>query len=480
MNFFRMSIRHKIIIAFLLVIAAGTFLWVLFYYCQYTLQKKICLLEAKSDLLNTILEARRYEKNFFLYKKEEDLKKTIIYIDSAYNQLETILHKYGRFAYAKDLDSFKKKLSQYRTELSELMNLYKNGRLNTERLSRIDLDAKQALIRDLGRNITAHVEEMLNNEKIITKRLLKTMSNYHLIALIGIILILTIFVIFLMISVLRPLKLIEDAIHKIRMGDYQHIPHIKTGDEFESLAVSVNKMIKELDRRNQQLIQTEKMASLGTLTAGVAHELNNPLNNIYTSLQILLEELEEGDLEYQRSLLKETEKQVERARDIIKALLEFSRERIFELKETNLSKLISKTISLIKPEIPAEVKVNVKVPEDLVVKIDANKIQQVLINLLMNALLAMNGKGVLSIEADSIDESKFFIKVSDTGIGIPKENLSKIFDPFFTTWERSKGSGLGLSVSKGIIQKHGGTIKVESEVGKGTTFTIILPKGDWK
>jgi len=466
--------------AFLLFIAAGTFLWALFYYRQYTLQKKICLLEAKSDLLNTILEARRYEKNFFLYKKEEDLRETIIYIDSAYDQLETILHKYGRYAYAKDLDSFKKKLSQYRTELSGLMSLYKNGRLNIERLSRIDLDAKQALIRDLGRNITAHVEEMLNNEKIITERLLETMSNYHLIALVGIILISTIFVIFLMTSVLRPLKLIEDAIHKIRMGDYQHIPHIKTGDEFESLALSVNKMIKELDKRNQQLIQTEKMASLGTLTAGVAHELNNPLNNIYTSLQILLEELEEGDLEYQRSLLTETERQVERARDIIKALLEFSRERIFELKETNLSKLISKSISLIKPEIPPEVKVNVNVPEDLVVKIDANKSQQVLINLLMNAILAMNGKGVLSIEADSIDENRFFIKVSDTGIGIPKENLSKIFDPFFTTWERSTGSGLGLSVSKDIIQKHGGTIEVESKTGKGTTFTIILPKGDWK
>ena len=480
MKFFRMSIRHKIITAFLLFIAAGTFLWALFYYRQYTLQKKIRLLEAKSDLLNTILEARRYEKNFFLYKKEEDLKETIIYIDSAYDQLENILRKYGRYAYAKDLGSLKKKLFQYRIELSELMNLYKNRRLLTKKLSKIDLDAKQSLIRKLGRDITAHVEEMLNNEKIVTERLLKTMNSYHLIALAGITIISAIFVVFLMISVLRPLKIIEDAIHKIRMGDYQHIPHIKTGDEFESLAVSVNKMIKELDRRNQQLIQTEKMASLGTLTAGVAHELNNPLNNIYTSLQILLEELEEGDLEYQRFLLTEAEKQVERARDIIKALLEFSRERIFELKETNLSKLISKTISLIKPEIPAEVKVNVKVPEDLIVKIDANKIQQVLINLLMNAILAMNGKGILSIEADSINESKFFIKVSDTGIGIPKENLSKIFDPFFTTWEKSTGSGLGLSVSKDIIQKHGGAIEVESEVGKGTTFTIILPKGDWE
>jgi signal transduction histidine kinase len=235
-------------------------------------------------------------------------------------------------------------------------------------------------------------------------------------------------------------------------------------------------MISELDKRSEQLVQSEKMASLGTLTSGVAHELNNPLNNISTSVQILLEELEDNNLAYKKELLMETEGQIQRARDIVRALLEFSQERFFKLKKVKFSQLVENTIKLIKGEIPTNVKLAIEVPVDIQGDMDPRRIEQVLINFILNAIQAMKKGGILSIRAwCEENEAGFCFEVSDTGIGIAPEDLGKIFDPFFTTKDVGKGSGLGLSVSHGIIEKHGGRIEVKSEIGKGTKFVVFLP-----
>jgi signal transduction histidine kinase len=272
------------------------------------------------------------------------------------------------------------------------------------------------------------------------------------------------------------LKSIETGIHKIVEGDYQNIPAISSGDEFESLVTSLNHMIDELKRRSDQLVQSEKMASLGTLTSGVAHELNNPLNNISTSVQILLEELGDADLEYQKELLTETEGQIERARDIVKALLEFSRERSFSPKRVYFRAVVDGTLKLIKGEVPTNVQLTVEVADDIQVEMDPRRIEHVLINLILNGIQAMENGGVLSIRARrESKEGGFCFEVSDTGKGIPPQDLAKIFDPFFTTKDVGKGSGLGLSVSHGIIDQHGGRIEVKSEVGRGTTFSVFLP-----
>ena len=233
-----------------------------------------------------------------------------------------------------------------------------------------------------------------------------------------------------------------------------------------------------LKKRSEQLLQARKLASLGILTSGVAHELNNPLNNISTSIQILLEELEENNIEYKKNLLIEAEKQVERARDIVKALLEFSRDKSLSLKRVQFKNLVEKTISLLKGELPSEISINMKVPEDIESNLDPKRIQQVLINLILNSIKAMTEGGVLTIKAwegMEKDTKMLYCQVQDTGHGIANQDLNKIFDPFFTTRDVGKGSGLGLSISHSVIEQHGGRIDVESVPGEKTNFTVIVP-----
>ncbi|MCG6960663.1 PAS domain-containing protein [bacterium BMS3Abin03] len=237
------------------------------------------------------------------------------------------------------------------------------------------------------------------------------------------------------------------------------------------------KVAEELKKRSDQLIQASKMASLGILTAGVAHELNNPLNNISTSIQIVLEELEEDNIDFKRNRLLEAEKQVERAKGIVKALLEFSREKTLSLKRVEFKHFVENIIRLIKGELPSEISINMNVPEDIEANIDPERIQQVLINFILNGMQAITGKGSITINAWKGMEGKvkmLYCQVQDTGHGISKQDINKIFDPFFTTKDVGKGSGLGLSVSHSIIEQHGGRIDVESIPGK-TKFTVIFP-----
>lgn len=238
------------------------------------------------------------------------------------------------------------------------------------------------------------------------------------------------------------------------------------------------KVAEELKKQTDQLIQARKLASLGVLTAGVAHELNNPLNNISTSIQILIEELEEDNIEHQRNLLVGAEKEIERAKEIVKALLEFSREKSLSLKRVQFKSFVEKTISLIKGQIPSEIRINMNVPEDIKANLDPKRIQQVLINLILNSVQAMTGGGEITIETWEGMENHakmLYCQVQDTGHGISKQNFDKIFDPFFTTKDVGRGLGLGLSISHSVIQQHGGRIDVESNPREKTKFTVILP-----
>jgi len=228
---------------------------------------------------------------------------------------------------------------------------------------------------------------------------------------------------------------------------------------------------------NEKLKQRDKLASLGTLTAGVAHELNNPLNNISNSLQIILEEWEDGDEAFKKSLLHDVETQVERGKNIISALLEFSRSDELHIQPVDFSTLASQAVEAIKDRIPPHITVDMQVPDAIGAHISHDHVQRVLINLVLNAVDAMEKKGgrVRIAAYHRSADGMFCFEVGDTGEGIPEELLSKIFDPFYTTREPSCGTGLGLSITHGIVRQHSGRIDVESQPGEGSVFTVCFP-----
>jgi signal transduction histidine kinase len=225
------------------------------------------------------------------------------------------------------------------------------------------------------------------------------------------------------------------------------------------------------------LLQAKKLSSLGTFTSGIAHQLNNPLNNISTSCQILLEEGDETDPVLVRKMLTNIEQEVHRARDIVRGLLEFSRIKEFCLAPTSLRDVVDRSISLISSNVPPGVEIVKEIPKDLQLNLDAQRMQQVFLNLLENAIHAIDSPpGQIKLSAGNSDDGKgILISVEDTGKGIPEAQLGRVFDPFYTTKDAGSGTGLGLSIVYGIIQKHGGSIDVESKQGEGTRFNIRLP-----
>jgi two-component system NtrC family sensor kinase len=465
----KISIRGKIFLAFVIFIVISGLIWARSYYSQYILNEKIQIIERKYDLLNTILEARRYEKNYFLSFDKKNIIEALNYASRAEEILRNILARYSKYTLAQNLDERIAELVTYRESLADLLKLREQGQLTVppNTIERI---------RTQGRILTSELEKIVTKESQFIRNLIGKSKTIHLLALIPVFILSVLIALFLIFNVNRPLKSIENAITKIASGDYNNIPEIKTGDEFESLVTSLNNMIDELNRRSKQLVQAQKLASLGRLTSGVAHELNNPLNNISTSLQILIEELEEKDLEYKKELLIGAEKEVERGKEIVRSLLEFARERSLTLKEVVFKDIVNSAISQVRSRIPDNIYFNIDVPEDIRASLGPQRMERVLINLIVNAVHAMKDGGDITIRAKhERDKNGFSFQVIDTGEGIDEKIISKIFDPFFTTKSVGKGSGLGLSIVYGIMEQHDGKISVSSEVGKGTTFTCFLP-----
>ena len=465
----RISIRNKILLAFSIFIVISGLIWLRSYYSQHILHQKLEIIEMKNNLFNTILEARRYEKNFFLSFDKTNVNQAIDYLDRAEDILLAITTKYGKYTLAQDLPERLSEIRTYKKSLYELLHLQKNGVLF------VSQDTVK-IIQGQGHKITTELENIVAKEGQFTRSLVKKAKTVHLIALVPITILSILVTLFLIINVIRPLGTIERAIQKIAVGDFKNIPEITTGDEFESLVTSLNNMIIELNKRSEELVQARKLASLGRLTSGVAHELNNPLNNISTSIQILIEELGGEVTEYHKELLLGTEKEVDRGKNIVRALLEFSRVRSFTMKRANFKDLINGVLKRIKFEMPDNIRLTVDVAEDIYVHAGPERIERVLSNLIINAVQAMQNGGTITITACERDENNMFsFQVQDTGSGIPKEYSAKIFDPFFTTKEIGKGSGLGLSIVYGIVEQHGGKISVFSEEGEGAIFTVSLP-----
>jgi signal transduction histidine kinase len=226
------------------------------------------------------------------------------------------------------------------------------------------------------------------------------------------------------------------------------------------------------------LVQTHKLKAIGTLTAGVAHELNNPINNIMLIAARLQEDFADLPDDEKMGMAGDLVSESERARTIVRNLLDFARESESEQQALDIPKIISDTLLLASNQARlAGVKIRTETAKALpAVHGDSGQLTQVFLNLVLNALDAMPTGGTLTIAVrPALDGDELEVDFTDTGIGIPEQHISSVFDPFFTSKKKAKGTGLGLSVSLGIIKQHGGDIRVRSRVGEGTTFTVSLP-----
>jgi two-component system NtrC family sensor kinase len=301
--------------------------------------------------------------------------------------------------------------------------------------------------------------------------------------------------------IIDPLHKMVLATQKIAKGDLSHKVDVQSKDEIGSLAGSFNQMTEHLKAANEKLIdwgrtlekkveertkelreaqahllQTEKLASLGKLAAGVAHEINNPLGGILIYSHLLLEDIDKDSPYYAN--LEKIVKETTRCKDIVKGLLEFARPKEPEATSTNVNELLDKSLSLVGSQsLFQNIRVEKQYAPDLpLIVADSAQLQQVFMNIILNAADAMRGEGSLKLSTSlDADGRNISIVFSDTGPGIKEEDMKKIFDPFFTTKEVGQGTGLGLSISYSIIRKHQGTIDVQSALGKGATFIVTLP-----
>ncbi len=473
------SLRHKVLLGYYIISALVLSLSLFTLMELRAISQHLMSSEEVFVLQNDVLEMRRFEKNFFLYHKQEDMDQLLSYTAQVKQFLSeaerlSIFHQPGLEPMRAKMDDYAALVTAQGTGTGEQM-----------------MEAEKA-IRVLGKAIVTAAEAMSMEEQIDIRQSLEQHRLFLLEAMIVVVLVIFLLGRFVSHRIVLPLRRIEESMVGVANGQLTSL-HIQSNDrEILSLTHAFNLVLQELNKRHKHLLRSEKLAALGTLLSGVAHELNNPLSNISSSCQILSEEVEGDDLAFKRELLAQMDEQTRRARDIVRSLLDFARERTFHKIPVVLVQLIDEVIRFSKGSIPTRIRVRVDIPPDVVLLGDRQRLQQAFINLLKNALDAIPESGEVWIRALSSqtvnhdEESPLFVGcnmrtpwtevvIQDTGTGIPDDCLARIFDPFFTTKAVGKGSGLGLAVVFEVIEEHEGCIAVESQWGQGTRFYIRLP-----
>ncbi|MFB0536985.1 MAG: cache domain-containing protein [Anaerolineae bacterium] len=275
--------------------------------------------------------------------------------------------------------------------------------------------------------------------------------------------------------VTRPITELVEANRRLAQGDMTVRVQAHGSGELAMLGRSFNSMVETLHQTQQELLHKEKLASMGQLAAGVAHEINNPLGTILLFSDVMYKEAPEDDP--RRDDLKMVINETTRCKNIVADLLNFARQQEVLAQDTDVHTLLEQAVEGVSRQPAFEgVEIMRQFSPDLpTIQADPAQLQQVFVNLLNNAAEAMEGSGTITLATRPMNSQWVEIKVSDTGRGIPEENLGKLFTPFFTTKALGRGTGLGLSIVYGIIKMHRGQIAVQSQVGQGTTFIVTLP-----
>jgi len=466
------SIAQRIKWAFYVLMALVVLGLILSWVNMGQISNQIDALKMTSGFLDTVLEIRRYEKNWIIYRDVSDYNINHEKNVDALNLLEGNQEVFTKFSPEVNVKRLHAILKNYQALMQEELKIMNSGQEH-QLLEKI---------REAGHEMIT-IAEFQDNE--MRKAIAVTLNRITMNGLGFIIFVAVVAFILgkqLTISVVKPLNQIVECTQEIASGDVHRCDQLKRTiniKEINAVLHAFEVMLTKLEHREKLEIQTQKMAALGTLVAGVAHELNNPLSNAGTSAQILLEEMHESDMvprQFQVEMLEQITEQTDRARKIVKSLLEFSREKTINPLELKISDLVHRTMEMVLSEIPAQTETKVIVENDGIFWGDKLRLQQSLVNLLLNAFQASGDRAIITLRGNlDIEKHKVRLEVEDNGPGIPPEIITSIFDPYFTTKDVGQGSGLGLAITHEIITKHGGNISVESELGKGTRFVITLP-----
>ena len=471
----RFSLRLQIyfgfflIFIFILCIAAALII------TMYQVEDRLQFLEIVNDYALEIQQARRFEKNYFLYGANlndalENVYKAVEIFDSNSKEIIKILGKDTKNAVVSNMEHYKRLLEH----LVELRRSNKNDQEYEREKKEIELE-----LRKHGQEMVSSAHKLMNTERAYVSKAILRSRHIHIYSLVFLVIFLSSYAYFLGSSIMNHIKRFAEYAQRIASGDFTPImPTRRFRDEFTDLALAINQMIQELEHRGAVLIQSHKMRAVGTLTAGVAHELNNPLNNITLTAHMLLEDYENLPDEERKEMIGDVVSEAKRSKKIISNLLDFARESSSQLEPLHLDHLLEETIRLASNQIKLSgIKIKFQATENLPrIHGDIQQLEQVFLNLILNAIDASPKGGKIQVLVLPADEPNYLsVKIMDFGTGIPEHVLPSIFDPFFTTKIKGKGTGLGLSVAQGIVAKHGGRIRVSSREGEGTTFTVTLP-----
>ena len=433
-----------------------------------------------AELFDTTLELRRFEKNHFLYHQPQDLAEHARFSARARDLLKRD---------AEALDA----LAGPGTAAGLVADLERYAEAMAAHARAPGDEALAQAARALGKRIVTVGERLAALERRSMNSALAAHQRNLLVSLTVVALLLILTGVLTARQVTRPLQALEARMDAVASGRLTRLPLDSPERELMSLADAFNHVLDELERRQHTLVRAEKLAALGTLLSGVAHELNNPLSNISSSAQILKEDLPAASDAFQHQLVEDIDAETLRARRIVRALLDFAGDREFKPAPVPLAELVQETLRFLKNKRPAGVEVGVEIAPSLAAWGDRPRLQQALLNLVLNAYDALGSYGELNIHARAATAGArddgfaaplgqcrpgaevVDLVLADSGPGIPAELLPRVFDPFLTTKPVGQGSGLGLFITHEIVEEHGGCIAVANRPEGGAEFRIRLP-----
>ncbi len=468
------GIRLQMTIAFSVVFALSAFIagWSL--YSTTKLQSQLRLVEIYDSYLSEIQQTRRYEKDYLLYGT--NIEDSWAHLARARELMGSHRAAMVALVGADEVEAAEDHARLYSMRLDDLS---RRGPAPPDRPAGTTTESE---LREHGAEMVSFAQRLSEEQRRKVDTTFRLARRLPFVLLVVLLLTMLAFTAFLSRRLISSFSRFAAYTERIGRGDFSPIrPFRPYRDEFSQLALAFNHMIAELDRRHDILVESHKMRAIGDLVAGVAHEINNPLNNIFLTASALLEDYDDFDEAERIDMVQDVMQEAERAQRIVRNLLDFARQSEVQIKPIMLDEVLRQSVALVANQIKmARIELTLDVPPGLPpVHGDPQMLAQVIVNLVLNAVDALEPGGNITVSVgNASDESYLEIVVRDDGPGIPEHVLPRIFEPFFTTKKEASGTGLGLSVSRGIVKKLGGTIRVRSTPGEGTEFIVMLPTTD--